>query len=123
MVCFRAGFDRILKLSLCKFRTFETYISFSLLKTEIYGHFVISPFRHFAISPFRHFAVSPFRRFAVSPFRVLNTPPKIDVVVACERVFRVGTKVSHQATTSCTAVQPFSFLALLNDSQGNPAAQ
>ena len=115
MVCFRAGFDRILKLSLCKFRTFETYISFSLLKTEIYGHFVISQFRHFAISP--------FRRFAVSPFRVLNTPPKIDVVVACERVFRVGTKVSHQATTSCTAVQPFSFLALLNDSQGNPAAQ
>ena len=46
--------------------------------------------------------------------------PKIDVVVACERVFRVGTKISQQATTSCT-VQPFLFLALLNESQGSPA--
>ena len=28
-----------------KLRTFETYISLSLLKTEIYCHFAVSPFR------------------------------------------------------------------------------
>ena len=41
--------DRILKLNLCRFRIFETYIYFSLLK-----NWNILPFRRFAISCFKH---------------------------------------------------------------------
>ena len=45
----QAGFDWILKLSLCKFRTFETYFFFPFEKLK---YIAISPF--FAISCFKH---------------------------------------------------------------------